>query len=91
MPSAGAVSLWNSLRREAITPPECKDGALQAIDKQKCVLHVPNGTIDAYKEANEWKDFFNIIDDVDIYQYDISTAQEWIDFAIGINDGTIGR
>ena len=74
---------------EAVTPPECKDGAMQAIDKQKCVLHVPNGTIDAYKEANEWKDFFNIIDDVDIYQYDISTAQEWIDFAIGINDGSI--
>ena len=74
---------------EAVTPPECKDGALQAIDKQKCTLHVPNGTIDAYKEANEWKEFYNIIDDVDIYQYDIGTAQEWIDFAIGINNGSI--
>ena len=74
---------------EAVTPPECKDGALQAIDKVKCTLHVPNGTIDAYKEANEWKEFFNIIDDVDIFQYEIGTAQEWIDFAIGINDGSI--
>ncbi len=74
---------------EAVMPPECKDGALQAIDKQKCTLHVPNGTIDAYRVANEWKDFYNIIDDIEIYQYNIGTAQEWIDFAIGINDGSI--
>ena len=45
---------------EAVMPPECKDGALQAVDKEKCTLFVPSESIDAYREANEWKDFFNI-------------------------------
>ena len=73
---------------EAVTPPECVDGALQAINKEKCTLHVPVGCLDAYREANEWKDFFNIIDDIGIY-YDIYTAEGWQDFANGINDGSI--
>ena len=30
------------------------------LDKSKCRLHVPIGSLDAYKEAFVWKDFFNI-------------------------------
>ncbi len=33
------------------------------IIKENCVLTVPVGTIDAYKAANQWKDFVNIIDE----------------------------
>ncbi len=45
---------------EAVEPPICKDGAFDAIDKEKCTLYVPAESLEAYKEANEWKDFFNI-------------------------------
>ena len=45
---------------EAVEPPVCKDYAFDAIDKEKCTLYVPAESIDLYKEANEWKKFFNI-------------------------------
>ena len=42
-------------------PPTCEGGRVFAyIDKNNCRLHVPVGSIDAYKEAFVWKDFFNI-------------------------------
>ncbi len=39
-------------------PPSCSYSF--SIDKEKCVVWVPKGSINAYKEANEWKDFKNI-------------------------------
>ena len=34
------------------------------IDYSNCVLHVPAGTIDRYRNAEVWKNFTNIIDDL---------------------------
>ncbi len=46
---------------KAVTPPYCNDyRVFNAIDKSICRLYVPKESIDAYKVANGWKDFFNI-------------------------------
>ena len=37
------------------------DGANPAVDKTKCKLYVPFESLDAYKAANGWKEFTNII------------------------------
>ena len=48
------------------TPPTCThniyDGYTQfnSVDKLNCIVWVPKGSVNAYKEANGWKDFNNI-------------------------------
>ena len=47
----------------ATTPPVCADdNVFNNINKQTCKLYVPRGTVDDYKAAKTWKDFFNIIE-----------------------------
>lgn len=42
-------------------PPTCEGRSVFAyVNKQDCRLHVPTGSIDAYKAAFVWQDFFNI-------------------------------
>ena len=43
---------------KATTPPICGSQALSTINKWDCKLYVPEGTISAYQEADQWKDFF---------------------------------
>ena len=45
---------------EAVVPPTCEIGVFTYINKSKCKLIVPNNSIDAYKQADQWKDFFLI-------------------------------
>lgn len=45
---------------EALVPPDCGSQALQDIDKWKCILHVPDESIDLYKNTSQWKDFLYI-------------------------------
>ena len=35
------------------------------VPKETCTLHVPKGTKGLYMNADQWKDFLNIIDDLD--------------------------
>ena len=56
---SGCSSL-NSITCEAITPPTCGDYVFSTTDKQTCKLYVPSGSVDSYKTADVWKDFFNI-------------------------------
>ena len=44
----------------ATVPPVCGLFAFSYIDKTVCKLSVPEGSIAAYKSADEWKYFFNI-------------------------------
>lgn len=44
----------------ASIPPVCSPFALTDIDKSKCELWVPIGCSDAYKAADQWKDFYMI-------------------------------
>lgn len=47
----------------APVPPTCGKQALDDINKWECTLHVPSESIDEYKTAEQWKEFF-FIDDV---------------------------
>ena len=40
-----------------------KDGNFfEGVDKKKCIIHVPEGSVELYKEAKEWKEFENIVE-----------------------------
>ena len=45
---------------EAVVPPTCEIGVFTYINKSKCKLIVPKNSLDAYKQAYQWKDFFLI-------------------------------
>ena len=45
---------------EAVVPPTCGINALDDINKWNCKLFVPKASIDAYKQAPQWKEFFFI-------------------------------
>lgn len=49
-----------SFTSEAINPPTCGSQALDDINKWECVLHVPSESIEAYKKADQWKNFLKI-------------------------------
>ena len=45
----------------ATVPPTCaKDNVFYSLDTKKCTLYVPEASINAYKAAFVWKEFFNI-------------------------------
>jgi hypothetical protein len=44
----------------ATVPPVCGAQALDDLNKWNCTLTVPEGSISAYQQANQWKDFFYI-------------------------------
>ena len=62
----GAFTNCNNLKKlvcHATTPPVVADelwGAFVGVDKNECTLYVPQESLDAYKSAAHWKDFFNI-------------------------------
>ena len=45
---------------EAVVPPTCELDVFANIDKSKCKLIVPKNSLDAYKQADQWKDFLLI-------------------------------
>ena len=45
---------------EAKVPPTCDTQALDDLNKWECTLYVPKSSIDAYKAADQWKDFLYI-------------------------------
>ena len=69
---------------EAVTPPDCSRYAFDGVNRNECKLFVPQNSIDAYKRAYGWWDFFliegtttgiinniyNKIDNVDVYTID---------------------
>ena len=48
----------------ATTPPTCGSQALDDINKWNCTLSVPEGSITAYQQADQWKDFFFMDNDM---------------------------
>ena len=42
---------------EAVVPPICELKVFDGINKSKCKLIVPKNSLDAYKQADQWKDF----------------------------------
>jgi len=45
------------------TPPTTDNNSFYGINKETCKVNVPRGTQCAYKSANQWKEFANIVDD----------------------------
>ena len=52
-----------SITCKATTPPSCGTDCFKNVDKS-IPLYVPQGTKEAYKEADEWKEFSNIMDEL---------------------------
>lgn len=44
----------------SIDPPSCYNNTFDSVDKGKCIVWVPKGCVESYKEATGWKDFQNI-------------------------------
>ena len=55
----GGCSALTSITCEANTPPNCAEYCFSAVPNSISLL-VPSKSIDAYKDANDWKDFTNI-------------------------------
>ena len=69
---------------EAVTPPDCSRYAFDGFNRKECKLIVPQNSVDAYKKADGWKEFFliegtttgiinniyNKIENVDVYTID---------------------
>ncbi len=45
----------------AITPPECSSYTFRGVSVIDCIVKVPEESIDAYKAADVWKNFWNIV------------------------------
>ena len=61
----GSYVFWNCLNLKSITceatiPPSCNSGCFESIQKY-IPVYVPTNSINAYKEAIQWKDFSNIL------------------------------
>ena len=44
-----------------LTRTESSNPVFEGVDMDKCILYVPEGSVDAYKAAPGWKDFKNIL------------------------------
>ena len=69
---------------EAVTPPDCYYESFKGVNTRECKLFVPKNSVDAYKKADGWKEFFLIegtttgiinniydkIENVDVYTID---------------------
>ena len=45
---------------EAVVPPTCESGVFFYVNTSKCKLIVPKNSLDAYRQADQWKDFLLI-------------------------------
>ena len=72
-------------------PPVCGTQALDDINKWNCTLLVPDKSIDAYKAADQWKEFFFIesgISDIDADDCSVWVEEGKLMFS-GFNDGSL--
>lgn len=64
----------------ATTPPVVEGGQyFKFVDTDKCKLFVPAMSVDAYKTATAWKDFFNIETGLNGISADAEANAEWFD------------
>ena len=63
--SIGSSAFWNcknlkKLISYAEAPPVCGGYVFSGVNKQECTLQVPEKSISAYQQADQWKEFFLI-------------------------------
>ena len=56
---SGCINI-TQISSEAVVPPICESNVFDGINKSKCKLIVPKNSLDAYKQADQWKDFLLI-------------------------------
>jgi hypothetical protein len=47
-------------------PPLCNNNTFDGVNINTCMLHVPLGSKELYEKARGWRDFYNILDDIDL-------------------------
>ena len=57
---SGCINI-TQISSEAVVPPTCRIKALNGINKSECKLIVPKNSLDAYKQADQWK-YFSLIE-----------------------------
>lgn len=67
MTSIGDSAFENCFRLTKLScytkvPPTCGGDVFYGINKETCVLQVPESSITAYQQADQWKEFFFIED-----------------------------
>ena len=55
----GCINI-TQISSEAVVPPICGPNVFADTNKSKCKLIVPKNSLDAYKQAYQWEDFFLI-------------------------------
>ena len=65
----------------APNPPACDINAFTGIDKSKCTLYVIKESVNLYKVADQWKDFYNVseydgVDDITVDADDAETLYD---------------
>lgn len=62
----GKASTITDITVKATTPPSCQDArSFSSTVKSECMLHVPAGTLDLYRNAPVWNEFLHIVEDTD--------------------------
>ena len=84
--SIGEDAFYNCSGLKVLTclapnPPACDINAFTGIDKSKCTLYVIKESVNLYKIANQWKDFYNIseydgVDDITVDADDAATLYD---------------
>ena len=62
--SEGAFYYCSGLKRLtclAPNPPTCGDSAFNGVDRTRCTLYVLEESVNVYKIADQWKDFYNVV------------------------------
>jgi hypothetical protein len=54
-----------SIKVEGMTPPTIDKSTFENIDKKVCVLHIPKGSKEAYRNAQHWNEFQNVVEMVE--------------------------
>ncbi len=81
-----SCSSLKKLECKAATPPVCKALVFNGINKRNCTLYVPKESLNAYKSAPQWKDFFSI--ETGIKAVSTSTSASAIEVERYTIDGT---
>lgn len=84
--SIGEYAFYNCSGLKVLTclapnPPACDINAFTGIDKSKCTLYVIKESVNVYKIADQWKDFYNIseydgVDDITVDGDDAETLYD---------------
>ncbi len=54
-----------SIKVEGVNPPTIDKSTFENIDKKVCVLHIPKGSKEAYRNAQHWNEFQNVVEMVE--------------------------